>query len=428
MGLSSPGCDWISVSCGLHPGSRGQFVLLNKLESGFLLFQTQQGLVAVEPSFWQRVYLLWTFRNFRQLSLPLLNPRQITLINDLFRQHGAVVSDDFEPTLEIGLVENFVPPEIEIGATLTAETDASPAVKEELIEQTAEPYVAPPVISMAAATAIEADVPLAVRWEDAEEEGAEIDCAEVAPKSALDRLFAPKASWLRFARSNPVASNLESSEPEESTSRVSRIAIFRYAAAIGALSLCAFFIFAFHRVGAVSGVPAHSSPPQINTPDPPSAPEPTPVAENPDPVPDVAPQAGDGPDAAVEPAPAKVAPAITATHRMTTPERASRGGPAHVASRSSGGSRAAKFSKAPTSTSTRRMTLVPAYRGAMTRSAQKYFDLANQQMHEGNYAAAEANYHRAWRIEENSAAAKGRLVRARRAMQAEKKSVAGVKP
>jgi hypothetical protein len=45
-------------------------------------------------------------------------------------------------------------------------------------------------------------------------------------------------------------------------------------------------------------------------------------------------------------------------------------------------------------------------------------------MHKGNYAAAAANYKRAWRIEENSAAAKGRLVRARRAMQAEKESIA----
>ena len=73
----------------LHPVSRGRFVLLNKLESGFLLFQTQQGLVAVEPSFWERVYLLWTFRNFRELSLPLLNSRQTALINNLFRRQAA---------------------------------------------------------------------------------------------------------------------------------------------------------------------------------------------------------------------------------------------------------------------------------------------------------------------------------------------------
>jgi hypothetical protein len=45
-------------------------------------------------------------------------------------------------------------------------------------------------------------------------------------------------------------------------------------------------------------------------------------------------------------------------------------------------------------------------------------------MHKGNYAAAAANYKRAWQIEENSAAAKGRLVRARRTMLAEKESIA----
>jgi hypothetical protein len=60
----------------------------------------------------------------------------------------------------------------------------------------------------------------------------------------------------------------------------------------------------------------------------------------------------------------------------------------------------------------------------MARPAQSYFDLASQQMHNGNYAAAAANYKRAWRIEENRAAAKGRLVRARRAMQAENESIA----
>ena len=144
-------------------------MLLNKLESGFLLFQTEQGLVAVEPSFWQRVYLLWTFRNFRQLSLPLLNERQTTLINSLFREQGTVVSDEYEPSLkigvverfvppaidivaalEIGVVENFVPPALEIaaapaiGATQAAETDASPALEATLPEPTAEQFIAPP--------------------------------------------------------------------------------------------------------------------------------------------------------------------------------------------------------------------------------------------------------------------------------------------
>ena len=250
----------------------------------------------MEPCFWQRVYLLWTFRNFRQLSLPLLNPRQIALINNLFRQHAAVVSHEYEPSREIGVVENFVPPVIELGAALAigatpaATTDAWPAVKAELPEQTAGQYVAPPVIPIAAAPAMKADVPPAVQWEEAEEDGTRIDRAEIAPRNALDRLFAPKASWLRFA-----SSNLAASRPQ-----VSRIVIFRFAAAIGALSLCAFFIVAFHRVGAVPGSHARSSPSQLNAPDSPSAPGPTSVAENPAPVPEVTPEAGAGPDAAVE--------------------------------------------------------------------------------------------------------------------------------
>jgi len=50
--------------------------------------------------------------------------------------------------------------------------------------------------------------------------------------------------------------------------------------------------------------------------------------------------------------------------------------------------------------------------------------LADQQLHKGNYAAAAANYKRAWRIEEHIAAAKGRRARARLTMQAEKESIA----
>ena len=79
-------------------------MLLDKLESGFLRFETQQGLAAAEPTFWQRVYLLWTFRNFHQLSPLLLNPRQTALINNLFRQHAMMGSNEYEPRLEIGIV------------------------------------------------------------------------------------------------------------------------------------------------------------------------------------------------------------------------------------------------------------------------------------------------------------------------------------
>ena len=47
-------------------------MLLAKLESGLLGFETEHGFVFVQPSGWQRVHLLWTFRNFQSLSIKLL--------------------------------------------------------------------------------------------------------------------------------------------------------------------------------------------------------------------------------------------------------------------------------------------------------------------------------------------------------------------
>jgi TonB family protein len=102
-------------------------VFLVRLQSGFLLFETQQGLVRVELSLVQRIYLLWTFRNFRQLSIPLLNSRQRALVNSLFRSNAGVVSHLHKPAHVIGVVENFVPPTVRVGA--------SPAQKKERQEK-----------------------------------------------------------------------------------------------------------------------------------------------------------------------------------------------------------------------------------------------------------------------------------------------------
>ena len=84
-------------------------MLVDKLESGFLLFETPQGMVRAELSFWQRVYLLWTFRNFRQLSLQLLNSRQRDLVRELYRHNLGIVPSSEETWPVIGIVENFVP-------------------------------------------------------------------------------------------------------------------------------------------------------------------------------------------------------------------------------------------------------------------------------------------------------------------------------
>jgi protein TonB len=101
-------------------------MLLDRLESGYLLFETEQGLVRVDLSRMQRIYLLWTFRNFRQLSLPLLNGRQRRLVNDLF-VHGARAAKGVgDPLLAIGVVENFVPPIISSTATYVAAEEEHP--------------------------------------------------------------------------------------------------------------------------------------------------------------------------------------------------------------------------------------------------------------------------------------------------------------
>jgi len=97
-------------------------VFLDKLQFGFLQFETQQGWVRVELCLWQRLYLLWTFRNFRRLSTPLLNPRQRRLVNALFRT-SAAVPHSRDPLLAIGVVENFV--------LATAPTGAPPVPQRE---------------------------------------------------------------------------------------------------------------------------------------------------------------------------------------------------------------------------------------------------------------------------------------------------------
>ena len=58
----------------------------------------------------QRIYLLWTFRNFRQLSMVLLNERQRALVIDLFHNNAGIVLPSKTPMPVIGVVENFVPP------------------------------------------------------------------------------------------------------------------------------------------------------------------------------------------------------------------------------------------------------------------------------------------------------------------------------
>ncbi len=83
-------------------------MFLDRLQSGFLLLVTRQGRVRVEVSPRQRIYLLWTFRNFRHLSIPLLNSRQRALVDSLF--YRGVPCERYDPALVIGVVDNYTPP------------------------------------------------------------------------------------------------------------------------------------------------------------------------------------------------------------------------------------------------------------------------------------------------------------------------------
>ena len=118
-------------------------MLLDRLESGFLLFETPQGLVRAELSLRQRIRLLWTFRHFRQLSTLLLNERERVLVNALY-QHNAGVALPADPgSPVIGVIENFVPPPRQIETAPEAHSDLPSEslpirepIQQERVEQT----------------------------------------------------------------------------------------------------------------------------------------------------------------------------------------------------------------------------------------------------------------------------------------------------
>lgn len=56
---------------------------LEKLFAGVLRVLTPLGARYIQPSFVQRIYLLWIFRHFRVLPLQVLTPRQRRVIDAL---------------------------------------------------------------------------------------------------------------------------------------------------------------------------------------------------------------------------------------------------------------------------------------------------------------------------------------------------------
>jgi len=185
-------------------------MLLDRLQFGFLLFETEQGLVRVDLSRRERIFLLWAFRNFRQLSMPLLNSRQRELVNTLFRNGGVVVSPSHDPSLAIGVIENFVPPAVPTGVSPIRK----PAEKKEPQERVETPL------------------------------------AELAPKPKPASASSPTVAWFKPATSKPAPFKPATFKP----------ATFKPATALGALFLCVISVAAWHRMQGIPDSQAHNQP------------------------------------------------------------------------------------------------------------------------------------------------------------------------
>jgi outer membrane biosynthesis protein TonB len=87
-----------------------------KIRTGLVELRTKSGSVYVSPSLWERVCLLWTFRNFRSLPRQVLNHREQHLIDRLCRT-GIVRRAPITRASVIGAVENVEPvPESQVEA------------------------------------------------------------------------------------------------------------------------------------------------------------------------------------------------------------------------------------------------------------------------------------------------------------------------
>ena len=90
---------------------------IRKLSVGVLRVVTPLGPRYIRPSFSQRLYLLWIFRNFEMLPLQVLTIRQRSLIDSLCLQQRFLSlspNASLEDSPVLGTVERRRPIEVEI--------------------------------------------------------------------------------------------------------------------------------------------------------------------------------------------------------------------------------------------------------------------------------------------------------------------------
>jgi hypothetical protein len=81
---------------------------IEKLSDGVLCVQTALGPRYIRPSFWQRFYLAWVFRNFGSLPEQVLSERQRRLVSELCRAQNFITPSFSNGLLDapiIGIVE-----------------------------------------------------------------------------------------------------------------------------------------------------------------------------------------------------------------------------------------------------------------------------------------------------------------------------------
>lgn len=254
-------------------------MLLDRLESGLLLFETPQGLVPVELSLWQRAYLLWTFRNFRRLSLPLLNSRQASMVRGLAQKNPGRVSRSYDPSLVIGVVESFK------FAPVVASTPAGPKAE---LSTAAEPATAEAIATSEALQTI-GEKQLGVQPVSTDGPSEELQ-PEIGARpriaglrtawlktfpSKIDLLNLTRPRFTSFKPASPMPAlfklgyrKLQISycgwiKSEWPKLRLSHVSASQLATAAGVLLLCIGSIVAWHRMGVVAGSEAHTRPSQI---------------------------------------------------------------------------------------------------------------------------------------------------------------------
>src|SRR5215475_7118841 len=82
-------------------------VLAEKIRSGLVELRTKNGLVYVNPSVSERLYLLWIFRNFHRLPVQVLTRHQRQTIERLAQTSVVAKQGPIPRDSLIGSVENF---------------------------------------------------------------------------------------------------------------------------------------------------------------------------------------------------------------------------------------------------------------------------------------------------------------------------------